>query len=150
MKRGMKPMSSKHLYAVIIGCGRLGSHIANLLSGNGHSIVIIDRKEDSFKSLSSEFGGFKIVGDATENEVLEKARISKADVVVSVTDDDSTNIMIAQIAKKVYKVPKVLARVFEPARGAVYQKLGIDTLCPTTLSAMEFKKKILDDSQLMH
>jgi len=121
------------LYVVIIGCGSFGSYIANRLSRHGHGMVVIDSRGDAFENLSSAFSGFSIEGDATELEILKRAKIDKADVVVAAVSDDNTNLMVSQIAKKVFHVPLVIARVSKPEREPVYHDLGIDTLCPTTL-----------------
>lgn len=133
------------MYILIIGCGKLGSYLAGLLSKEGKDVVVIDKTEDSFKSLSEDFSGFTLSGDATEIDVLERAKIDKADVVIATTEDDNINVMIAQIAKKIYNVPCVLARLFEPARENIYREFGIETICPTILSAAYFKEKILGD-----
>lgn len=135
----------KDEYIIIIGCGRLGGSIANLLSKEGKSIVIIDKKESSFTKLSDDFSGFTLEANAIELDTLLRAKIDKADVVVAATNDDNTNIMIAQIAKLIYKVPKVITRLYEPAREEVYKNLDIDTICPTNLSALEFKNIIINN-----
>ncbi|OFW63843.1 MAG: potassium transporter TrkA [Actinobacteria bacterium RBG_19FT_COMBO_36_27] len=139
----IRKINRKDDYIIIIGCGRLGSHLANLLSASKKSIVIIDKNEESFKRLNPNFSGFTIEADAIEEEVLEEAKIDQADVVVSVTNDDNTNIMIAQIAKKIYNIPKVIARLVEPNKQKIYDKLGIVTICPTILSAEEISKTII-------
>ncbi len=138
----MRKVNRKDDYIIIIGCGRLGSHLANLLSASKKSVVIIDKDERSFKRLDPNFSGFTIEADAIEEEVLEEAKIEQADVVVSVTDDDNTNVMLAQIAKKIYNIPKVVARLIEPNKRKIYDKLGIVTICPTILSAEEISKII--------
>lgn len=133
----------KDEYIVIIGCGRLGSHLASLLSKERKSVVVIDKDQHSFHRLSDDFSGFTIEADALEEETLLEAKLDKADVVVTTTNDDNTNIMIAQIAKTIYNVPKVIARLFEPSRQRVYEELDIQTICPTILSAIEFKNIIV-------
>lgn len=135
----------KDEYIIIIGCGRLGGSIANLLSKEGKSIVVIDKKESSFTKLSDDFSGFILEANAIELDTLLRAKIDKADVVVAATNDDNTNIMIAQIARLIYKVPKVITRLYEPAREEVYKNLDIDTICPTNLSALEFKNIIINN-----
>ncbi len=132
-------------YIIIVGCGRLGGSIANLLSKEGKSIVVIDKKESSFTKLSDDFSGFILEANAIELDTLLRAKIDKADVVVAATNDDNTNIMIAQIARLIYKVPKVITRLYEPAREEVYKNLDIDTICPTNLSALEFKNIIINN-----
>ena len=126
------------LYIVIIGCGRLGSHLANQLSRVGHSVVVIDKDESTFKELSPDFSGFRIEGDATQIGVLKEAKLKRADVFFAATHEDNVNLMAAQIARKVFNVPQVLARVFDPRREQVFGQLGIETICPTSVAAEMF------------
>lgn len=135
-------MNNKDEYIIIIGCGRLGSHLANLLSASKKSVVIIDKDEKSFNRLDSNFSGFTIEADAVELQILKDAKIDKADIVVAVTNDDNTNIMVSQIAKRIYNTPKVIARLIEPNKQKIYENLDIITICPTILSAEEFSKII--------
>ncbi len=103
-----------HRYVVIVGCGRLGSLLANRLSHLGSSVVVIDRDEAAFDELSSGFSGFRVIGDAAELEVLRQAKIDKADCLLAATPHDNLNLMVAQAARTVFGVPKVLARLFDP------------------------------------
>ncbi len=134
--------AKKSQYIVIVGCGRLGSLLAGQLSSQGHSVVVIDQREICFNNLSSEFSGFSVVGDAAEIATLRQAKVSKADCLLAVTSEDNINLMVAQIARTVFEVPTVLARVFDPAREAIYQELEIDTISPTQLSADQFLQKL--------
>jgi trk system potassium uptake protein TrkA len=129
---------SSYEFIVIVGCGRLGSMLANQLSRLGRSIVVVDREEDAFHNLSTEFSGFYVVGDAAEMAVLRRARIAEADCVLAVTKHDNVNLMVAQVAKDVFNVPKVIARVFDPAREEVYRTFNIETICPTKMTAEIF------------
>jgi trk system potassium uptake protein TrkA len=122
-------------YVIIVGCGRLGSMLANQLSSLGSSVVVIDRDEAAFKNLSTEFSGFQVLGDAVELSVLQRAKIDRADCLLAVTRHDNLNLMVAQVAKSVFGVSKVRARVFDPKREQVYSQFGIETICPTKLSA---------------
>jgi trk system potassium uptake protein TrkA len=126
------------LYIVIVGCGRLGSHLANQLSRVGHAVVVIDLEEEAFDALSPDFSGFRVVGDATQVAVLEEAKLRRADVCFAATHDDNVNLMAAQVARKLFDVRQVLARVFDPRREKVYARLGIETICPTGVAAEMF------------
>lgn len=126
-------------YTVIIGCGRLGASLANTLSNIGANVLIMDKSKDSFRRLSSNFGGLSIVGDGTDFANLKEANIQKATAVIAVTNDDNTNIMIAQIARDMFKVKRVIARLYDPECESVYQEFGIDTICPSKLSANEIE-----------
>ena len=126
---------SRSLFAVIVGCGRLGSMLAGRLSRLGHSVVVVDSTESAFDNLAADFSGFRVEGDATEIDVLKKARMDKADLVIATTTADNVNLMVVQVAKKIFSVPCVLARAFDPNRQDVYLSLGVNTICPTTVAA---------------
>jgi trk system potassium uptake protein TrkA len=125
-------------YIIIVGCGRLGSMLANQVSTLGISVVVIDRDEAAFSNLSAEFSGFRILGDAVELSVLHQAKIERADCLLAVTRHDNVNLMVAQVAKTIFGVSKVMARIFNPEREQVYSQFGIETVCPTRLSAHVF------------
>ncbi len=126
--------NDQSLFIVIVGCGRLGSHLANRLSREGHSVVTIDIDESAFSALSAEYSGFRLEGDATEFAVMKQAKADKADLVIATTCEDNMNLMVAQVAKKIFHVPKVIARVFDPNREKIYSTLGIETICPTLIA----------------
>ena len=131
------------MFVVIVGCGRLGSHIASELSKLRHDVVVVDRSKDAFTLLSADFSGFQLLGDATEHETLRNARVSEADVVAAVTENDNANLMIAQAAREMFGVKRLLARVSDPLKGDIYRRLGLGILCPTTVSAEAFEAEIL-------
>jgi trk system potassium uptake protein TrkA len=125
-------------YIVVVGCGRLGSMLANRLSAAGHELVVIDKSEPQFDKLSTEYSGFRVVGDASELSVLRKAHTERADYLFATTTEDNVNLMVAQVAHNVFEVPHVIARVFDPAREAIYGELGVETISPTLLAADAF------------
>lgn len=127
-------------YTIIIGCGRLGANLANRLSDEDGDVLIIDKEKDALRKLSPSFGGLSITGDATDFDVLQEAQIEKASVVVVVTNNDSTNIMVAQIAREMYKINRVIVRLYDLDRECVYREFNIDTICPAILSAKEIDK----------
>lgn len=124
---------------VIIGCGRLGSHLANLLSSEGHRVVVVDRDAAAFGKLASEaFSGSRIEGDACEPAVLVRAGADRADLVIAATHDDNVNLMAAQVARDWFGVERVMARVYDPAREQSYRALGLTTVCPTRIAGAAF------------
>ncbi len=125
----------KRQYIVIIGCGQTGSRLANRLSAIGHSVVMIDRQRAAFAALGAEFSGFCLEGDGTEMACLDQAKINQADVVVAVTREDPVNIMVAQVAKTLRHVPRVIARVFHPDQAAFCRELDLETICPADTAA---------------
>lgn len=129
-------------YVIIIGCGHFGSNVAEYLSSKRKSVVIIDKNEDNFNLLTENFSGFTIEADGMDEDTLKSANIEKAAILLAATNNDNTNIMIAQIAKKIYKVPTVIARVFDPTKHKIYEKYGIETISPTLLSVEKFKNLI--------
>ncbi len=133
----------KEYYIVIIGCGRLGSRIASLLSSQRHSVVVVDRDENALQALSYEFSGFTILGEATELDTLKNAKLDKADIALVLSPDDNTNIMIALVAKEYFSTPRVIARVYDPNNLEVFSQFGIEIICPTLL-AVESIKEVLD------
>jgi trk system potassium uptake protein TrkA len=134
-------------YIVVVGCGRLGSHLANCLSKGGNSVVVIDKDETTLNDLSPDFSGFRINGDATHMAVLKEAKLKSADILIATTHDDNVNLMVAQVAKKIFYVHQVLARVFDPKREEVYTQLGVDTICPTSVAAGIFLKAVTNSDK---
>jgi trk system potassium uptake protein TrkA len=127
-------------YTIIFGCGRLGANLANTLSDKGGNVLIIDKYKEAFRKLSPSFGGIFITGDATDLDVLQEAQISKAEVVLAVTNNDNINIMAAQIAHELFQVKRVIARLYDPEKECVYREFKIDTICPAVLSVQEIDK----------
>jgi len=130
------------MFIVIVGCGRLGSYLASRLSRAGYGVVVIDSEEQAFGNLSPEYSGFRVEGDATELAVLKQAKVNKADLVIAATRDDNVNLMVVQVARTEFSVSRVLARVFEPARKPIYHRLGIESICPTSVAADLFLESI--------
>lgn len=140
-------MKNKSKYIIIVGCGALGSSIAGILSASGANVVVVDKDREAFKKLPPEFSGFTVVAEVIGKNALIDSKIDQADILIATTDDDNTNIMIAQIAKKIYHVSKVVARVFEPSRMRVYCDLEIETISPTILAASALSENILDEGE---
>jgi trk system potassium uptake protein TrkA len=129
-----------NLYIIVVGCGRLGSKIAGNLSNKGHSVVVVDKHEDSFKHLSQEFTGFSIVGNATEIESLKKAKIDKADMVLAFTNNDNINYMVSQVAKEVYNTPHVVARIYNPDNVPLFKQINVKVIIPMLLAESDFQR----------
>jgi trk system potassium uptake protein TrkA len=123
---------------VIIGCGRVGSLAAGLLSGQGAEVVVVDREEGAFAALSGEFSGFTVTGDASELGVLRQVGLSEKDVLFVATDSDTLNLMVAQVAREMFGVKRVTARVFLPEWEGSYGDLGIVAVSPVSLAVHAF------------
>lgn len=137
-----KPKTKYPAQVVIVGCGRLGSLLAGDLSQTGSRVTIIDWNKSSFGLIDIGFSGFKVTGDAVELEVLMAAGLEQADCLLTTTEKDTVNLMVAQVAKVLFSVPVVLARVYDPKREVFYREFGIETISPTSLTANEFLRAI--------
>ena len=129
------------MFVLIVGCGRVGSAIAKRMIKQGHEVSVLDESEEAHALLDHDLdqtwedsGGRFTVGTALEVEALDAAGIQQADVVVCSTDGDNTNIVVAQIARKRFQVPKVVVRVLDPLRAEWYHQQGIHTVCPTQVA----------------
>jgi len=120
---------------VILGCGRVGSTFARLMHRDGHQVTIIDLQGEAFRRLGTKYKGGRIVGNGIDEDVLRRAGIENAQVFIAVTQGDNRNIMAAQIARHVFNVPRVIARIYDPIRADRYRQLGIVTLCTTTIAS---------------
>lgn len=128
---------SRHIYSIIIGCGRLGSGLAGKLSEEGKDVMVIDSDKTSFRKLPASYGGLTMVANATDIDKLNQAEIHKADTVIAVTDNDNANICAAQIAKKMFGVERVIARIYDDEKNILLTPYEIDSICPAALSEKE-------------
>ncbi len=127
---------------IVVGCGRVGSQLATLLSVEGHNVVVIDKEAEAFRRLGTTFNGVTIKGLGFDEDILEEAGIREADAFAAVTNLDNTNLMAAEVARKLFGVPHVVARLYNPIRERTYQQLGLDYVCGTTLVAEVLLDKI--------
>lgn len=132
---------------IVLGCGRVGSTLAAILTREGHHVSIIDRDQSAFdkatQRLGPNFAQETVRGIGIDEDTLKQAGIEEADAFVSVTSGDNTNIVAAQIAQTRFQVPRVLARVYDPIRAEAYQQAGVDTICTTTINASLFHDLLL-------
>ena len=138
------------MFIVIMGCGRVGSQMAKILALEGHEVSVVDKDAAAFERLGVTFGGRKIEGIGFDIEVLKKAGIEKADAFVSVTNGDNSNILGARIAKNMFRVPKVVARIYDPVRERLYRQMGIQTISSTSWAANKIKDMILHTELVRH
>ncbi len=118
-----------------MGCGRVGSVLAKDLAAAGHEVTVVDTSRQAFDRLGSRFPGRMVLGNGIDQHVLEEAGAPGADWFVSVTNGDNRNIMSAQIAKEIFKIPRVMTRIYDPIREEVYREMGLYTYCPTLVGA---------------
>ena len=129
---------------IIMGCGRVGAQLATLLDKEGHQVTAIDVDAYSFRRLPPDFGGTALIGSGVNEDDLKKAGIEEADAFVAVTQGDNRNVMASQIAKHIFKVPKVVCRIYDPLRRDIYSLLGLEAISPTTVFAQMLKEKLED------
>ena len=132
------------MYVIIVGCGRVGAELSKLLASEEHNVVVIDRNPNSFDRLGNAFNGLTLVGNGFNLALLKQAGIERADAFCVVTNGDNTNLICAQVAKKIFKVPKVFARIYDPQRANIYAALGLDILSGTILFAAMLRDKIIE------
>lgn len=128
---------------IVVGCGRVGSQLASMLSDNGSNVCVIDRNPDAFSNLGRNFNGSLLQGIGFDEEILIKAGIEDCDVVAAVTQLDNTNLMVAEVAKRLFGVPHVIARLYNPDHERAYMQLGIDYVCGTSLVAEDMFSKVV-------
>lgn len=139
------------MHIIIGGCGRLGAEIAEQLSQDvATDLVIVDVDVTSFDRLGSAFNGETIVGDCTDRDVLEQAGVARADGLIAVTRFDNANLMAVEIATHLYDVPRTIARLFNPEREEVYRKLGVRYVSSTGTIAKLFLNEFRDESYPLH
>ena len=132
------------MYVIIVGCGRVGAELAKLLSGEGHDVVVIDKSQGAFGRLGDTFNGLTVVGNGFDLALLKQVGVEKADAFCAVTNGDNTNLISAQVAKKIFRVPKVFARVYDPQRAHIYAALGLDIISGTMLFSAMLRDKIIE------
>ena len=130
------------MYITIVGCGRLGSMLAENLANTGYDIAVIDRNAKNLETLGSGFNGLRVKGVEFDNDVLIDAGIKQADCLIAATPFDNINITVALVAKKIFSVPRIIAKINDPQKKRVYDSLAIETINPTELSAYILKTRI--------
>jgi trk system potassium uptake protein TrkA len=116
---------------LIIGCGRVGAGLASLLVRNGHAVAIVDKDPLAFEKLGAKFKGQTVTGVGFDRDVLMKAGIERVDGVAAVTASDEANVVAARIARDIFRVPRVVARLYDIRRAEIYKRLGLQTIAPT-------------------
>lgn len=131
------------MHVVILGCGRVGSLLADRLDEAGHSVAIVDQDAQAFRRLSGRFSGSTVKGIGFDRETLEKAGIERAHAFAAVSSGDNTNILAARVARETYGVEHVVARIYDPRRAEVYQRLGIPTVATVSWTAGQIMHRII-------
>ncbi|MGO4383894.1 potassium channel family protein [Specibacter sp. RAF43] len=133
---------------VIMGCGRVGATLAHTLEDSGHSVAIIDQDERAFRRLRTGFGGRKVTGVGFDQDTLKAADIENAYAFAAVSSGDNSNILATRVARETFHVEHVVARIYDPGRAEIYQRLGIPTVAAVRWSADQVLRRILPESAI--
>lgn len=133
------------MHVVIMGCGRLGSTLAQKLEARGHSVAVIDQNSDAFRRLGSDFGGITVTGVGFDRDVLRAAGIEQADAFAAVSSGDNSNIISARLARETFGVSRVVARIYDARRAQVYERLGIPTVATIRWAADRMFRHLVPD-----
>jgi trk system potassium uptake protein TrkA len=133
------------MHVIVVGCGRVGSELAANLDSDGHTVAVIDKDKRSFRRLPDRWGGTTIHGLGFDRDRLAEAGIDRADAVAAVSSGDNSNILTARIARESYEIPIVVARIYDPRRAAIYQKLGIATVATITWTTDQITRRLFPD-----
>ena len=133
------------MHVVVVGCGRVGSSLALGLTQSGHSVAVVDRNPDAFRRLGASFTGTTVQGVGFDRDRLQEAGIDEAGAVAAVTSGDNSNIVIARVARETFGVERVVARIYDPRRAAIYQRLGIATVASVAWTTERVLRRILPD-----
>ena len=132
------------MQVIIVGCGRVGSQLAVMLAQEKHDVVVIDKDREAFKNLGATFNGIKLQGYGYDEDILKKAQIGNSeDAFAAVTDQDNTNIMACEVASRLYHVPRVVARVYDPGSVSTFQELGLEYVFGTNIVAQTLMDKLV-------
>ena len=133
------------MHIVLVGCGRVGSGLASALEAQGHSVAVIDKLRRAFRRLPPDFRGIRVEGSGFDREALEEAQIGRADALAAVTSGDNSNVLTARIARETYGIQRVVARIYDPRRAEIYQRLGIPTVATVTWTVDQVERWLLPE-----
>ena len=133
------------MHVVIVGCGRVGSTLGRELVAVGHTVAVVDRKSEAFSRLGESFSGQKIAGIGFDRDILIEAGIEKAGALAAVTNGDNSNILIARVAREEFGIERVVARIYDPKRAEIYERLGIAAVATVKWTSERILRRILPD-----
>ncbi len=131
------------MHVIVVGCGRVGSDVARNLAIAGHDVVVIDRKAEAFRRLGDDFSGRTAVGVGFDRELLAASGINEQSAVAAVTSGDNSNILIARVAKETFGASHVVARIYDPRRASIYERLGIATVATVAWTSERVLRHLL-------
>src|SRR5436853_6667748 len=133
------------MHVIVVGCGRVGSELAAELEGQGHTVAVIDKDRNAFRRLPERFTGRAVLGFGFDRDHLEQAGIAEAGALAAVTSGDNSNILTARIARETYEIAHVVARIYDPRRAVIYQRLGIPTVATVAWTTDQVLRRLLPD-----
>jgi trk system potassium uptake protein TrkA len=133
------------MHVVVVGCGRVGSELAVALTDRGQSVAIVDKNPTAFRRLPERWGGRIVVGYGFDRDHLEEAGVREAGALAAVTSGDNSNILTARIARETYQVPSVVARIYDPRRAVIYQRVGIPTVATVTWTTEQVMRRLFPE-----
>jgi trk system potassium uptake protein len=131
------------VHVVVVGCGRVGSELAGTLEKDGHTVAVVDKNKSAFRRLPSGFGGKTVIGFGFDRDHLMAAGIEEAGALAAVTNGDNSNILTARIARENFGIERVVARIYDPRRAVIYQRLGIPTVATVTWTTDQIRRRLL-------
>lgn len=133
------------MHIILVGCGRVGAGLATALEAQGHSVAIIDKTRRAFRRLPADFGGILVEGSGFDRQALEEAQVTRAGALAAVTSGDNSNVLTARIARETYGIERVVARIYDPRRAEIYQRLGIPTVATVTWTVGQVERWLLPE-----
>lgn len=136
------------MHVIVVGCGRVGSELAVSLDQGGHSVAIMDKRQAAFQKLPEGWGGRTVHGFGFDRDHLEAAGVQEAGALAAVTSGDNSNILAARIARETFEIPRVVARIYDPRRALIYQRLGIATVATVTWTTDQVMRRLFEDESV--
>lgn len=133
------------MHIVVVGCGRVGSELAVALERDGHSVAVIDKNRSAFRRLPERFTGRAVLGFGFDRDHLEQAGVADATALAAVTSGDNTNVLTARIARETFEIPNVVARIYDPRRALIYQRLGIATVATVAWTTDQVMRRLVPE-----
>ncbi len=137
------------MHVIVVGCGRVGSELAVGLDRAGHSVAVIDKNRNAFRRLPERWSGRAVLGFGFDRDHLEQAGIHEASALAAVTSGDNSNILTARIARETYQLPHVVARIYDPRRAVIYQRLGIPTVATVTWTTDQVMRRLFAETSVI-
>jgi trk system potassium uptake protein TrkA len=136
------------MHVIVVGCGRVGSELGVRLEQGGHSVAIIDKNRRAFRRLPPAWPGRTVVGFGFDRDHLAEAGVDHAGAVAAVTSGDNSNILTARIARETFQIPNVVARIYDPRRALIYQRLGIPTVATVTWTTDQVIRRLFPEQSV--